>query len=385
MKLSRYHSILIILIGFLLLGCKEKDQSKSDSEVTDSGANATIRITKEQFEANRMRLDTVSTRSLSELISVSGLIDVPPQSIASLSAIQGGYIKDIPFLVGDQVKKGQALVTLENPEFITLQQEFLEISERLNYLRSEYERQQTLIEENITSRKNFLKAESEFKSAVARHEGLRKRLLMLSISPKQVEAGNISATTRLYAPIEGSISEVHVTKGMYVSPTTEILEIINTDHIHLELNVFEKDILKLRKGQEIRFQIPEISGDTYTGEVYLIGTDIDQNRTIKVHGHLKNDAEVQFLRGMFLEAQILVGRVGADPRKTLALPENAIVEIEDRHYILQLESQDDQGYVFQKVEVQLGQASGGIVEILSENLSPQDQVLVRGAYEAMPQ
>ena len=385
MKLSRYHSILIILIGFLLLGCKEKDQSKSDSEVTDSGANATIRITKEQFEANRMRLDTVSTRSFSELISVSGLIDVPPQSIASLSAIQGGYIKDIPFLVGDQVKKGQALVTLENPEFITLQQEFLEISERLNYLRSEYERQQTLIEENITSRKNFLKAESEFKSAVARHEGLRKRLLMLSISPKQVEAGNISATTRLYAPIEGSISEVHVTKGMYVSPTTEILEIINTDHIHLELNVFEKDILKLRKGQEIRFQIPEISGDTYTGEVYLIGTDIDQNRTIKVHGHLKNDAEVQFLRGMFLEAQILVGRVGADPGKTLALPENAIVEIEDRHYILQLESQDDQGYVFQKVEVQLGQASGGIVEILSENLSPQDQVLVRGAYEAMPQ
>lgn len=385
MKIARKYFLFLPLFVVLLLGCKGKDENQSEAGEADTSASTSVHITKDQFEANRMQVDTVSSGSLSQVISVSGLIDVPPQSIASLSAIQGGYIKDIPFLVGDQVKRGQALVTLENPEFINLQQEYMEINERLNYLKSEYERQQTLIEENITSQKNFLKAESEYKSALARHEGLRKQLIMLSISPKQVEAGKITSATRLHAPIEGSISHVHVTKGMYVSPTKEILQIINTDHIHLELNVFEKDIMKLRKGQEIRFQIPEISGDTYTGEVYLIGTDIDTNRTIKVHGHLKNESEIRFLRGMFVDAQILVDHDGTDPGKTKIVPENAVVEIEDRYYILKLESRDDQGYNFEKVEVQLGQISSGIVEVLSERLTQNDQILVRGAYEAMPQ
>ncbi|MBT8236218.1 MAG: efflux RND transporter periplasmic adaptor subunit, partial [Bacteroidia bacterium] len=139
-----------------------------------------VRITTEQFTANNMQLDTISFRSVPQAITVSGRIDVPPQSVASLSAIHGGYIKDIPYLEGDAVRKGQALVTIENPEFIEIQQQYLETSEQLGYLESEYERQETLIKENITSQKNYLKAESAFKSAVARSEGLRKQLLMLS-------------------------------------------------------------------------------------------------------------------------------------------------------------------------------------------------------------
>ena len=240
------------------------------------------------------------------------------------------------------------------------------------------------MKENITSQKNFLQAESAYKSALARSEGLRKQLLMLSISPNQVEAGNISSTARLYAPIDGKISEVHGTKGMYVSPTTEILEIINTDHIHLELNVFEKDVLRLRKGQEIRFQLPETSAETYLGEVYLIGTDIDQNRTIKVHGHLKNESGVQFLRGMFVEAEILVeGDEGLE--KLLTVPESAIIEQEGRHYLLKLASRDEQGYSFLKEEVTPGKSSGGYVAITSTEVNAQDQILVKGAFDVMPQ
>ncbi|MBT8254929.1 MAG: efflux RND transporter periplasmic adaptor subunit [Bacteroidia bacterium] len=384
MKLLSYYSLFISVLILLTFGCKGQDKSDSENSDPVQDAGMSVRITSEQFNANNMRLDTLSFRSVTQAIAVSGRIDVPPQSVASLSAIHGGYIKDIPFLEGDAVRKGQALVTLENPEFIQIQQQYLETSEQLGYLKSEYERQETLIKENITSQKNFLKAESAYKSAVARSEGLRKQLLMLSISPKQVEAGSISSTARLYAPIDGKISEVHGTKGMYVSPTTEILEIINTDHIHLELNVFEKDILKLRKGQEIRFQLPETSDQTYLGEVYLIGTDIDPNRTIKVHGHLKDESGVQFLRGMFVEAEILVsGDEGLE--RSLTVPETALVEQEGHYYLLKLESRDDKGYSFLKEEVTPGKSSGGYVAITATDLKAKDQILVQGAYDAMPQ
>ena len=67
----------------------------------------------------------------------------------------GGYIKDNPLLIGDAVKKGQVLITLENPEFVALQQQFQELAEQLDYLKSEYERQQALVAENITSKRIF--------------------------------------------------------------------------------------------------------------------------------------------------------------------------------------------------------------------------------------
>ncbi len=383
MKRLSYYSLFISGLILLSSGCKGQDKNESENGFPAEDTGISVQITSEQFDANGMQLDTISFRSVPQAITVSGRIDVPPQSVASLSAIHGGYIKDIPYLEGDAVRKGQALVTLENPEFIEIQQQYLETAEQLAYLKSEYERQETLIKENITSQKNFLKAESAYKSAVARSEGLKKQLLMLSISPKQVEAGKISSTARLYAPIDGKISEVHGTRGMYVSPTTEILEIINTDHIHLELSVFEKDILKLRKGQEIRFKLPETSAQTYMGEVYLIGTDIDQNRTIKVHGHLKDESGVQFLRGMFVEAEILVsGDEGLE--KSLTVPETALVEQESRYYLLKLESRDGQGYSFIKTEITPGKSSGGFVAISSTGLKAKDQILVQGAYDVMP-
>ena len=75
---------------------------------------------------------------------------------------------------------------------------------------------------------------------------------------------------------------MNVVKGLFVSPAEEILEIIDNDHIHLELNVFEKDIMKLEKGQTIWFKIPESSSETFEAKVYLIGANIEENRTIKI-------------------------------------------------------------------------------------------------------
>ena len=183
-----------------------------------------------------------------------------------------------------------------------MQQEYLEIKEQLTYLKSEYERQQILIKENISSQKSFLKAESDYKKAEATYNGLRKQLDLLKISPSDVEKGIISTTSTLNAPISGSITQVNVSLGMYVSPATPIIEIVDNDHIHLELSVFEKDIMKIHKGQEISFKIPEASSEEYKAEVYLISTSIEENRTIRVHGHLKDRTSHNFLTGMFVNA-----------------------------------------------------------------------------------
>ncbi|WP_297764440.1 efflux RND transporter periplasmic adaptor subunit [uncultured Muriicola sp.] len=182
-----------------------------------------------------------------ETVKATGIIEVPPQNKAVVSAFIGGYIKDTPLLIGDEIKKGQSLLTIENPEFVTLQQNYLETRQQLSFLKAEYERQKQLIAENISSQKSFLKAESDYKGKLALYNGLKHKLKMLNFSIEKVEEGDIRSVATIYAPIFGSITKMNVSKGMYVSPSDEILEITDNDHIHLELSVFEKDIMKLLK------------------------------------------------------------------------------------------------------------------------------------------
>jgi len=336
-----------------------------------------ISLTEDQFQSAGMVLGSLEEKQFPVIVPANGIIDVPPENKAVVNATMGGYIKRTPLLIGDVVKRGQMLVTLENPEFVTLQQEYMEVKQQLGYLKSEYDRQKTLMEENITSQKSFLKAESEYQTANARYNGLKKQLQMLNISPSEVEKGNISSIATIFAPISGSITKVNVSKGSYVSPASPILEIIDNDHIHLELSVFEKDIMKIKKGQPIRFTIPEASDEMYKAEVYLIGTSIGENRTIKVHGHLHDESQNNFLTGMFVNAEIIT-----DSAQEKALPSEAVITLDDRSYVLLLNKNENGNRYFDQLEVEIGTAFDGFTAIKpSDKLQPESQFLVKGAFD----
>ncbi|WP_299337855.1 efflux RND transporter periplasmic adaptor subunit [uncultured Psychroserpens sp.] len=367
------YKIYTAFLFILLFGCANTEKTSGDTikEITDDR----IKVSKAQFTQNNMVLGTIEEKDFPVTVSVNGMIDVPPENRAVVNSTMGGYIKTTPFLEGDSVKKGQVLVSIENPEFVTIQQEYMEVKEQLNYLKSEFDRQNIMLEEQITSQKSFLKAESGYKTAKARYNGLRKQLTMLNISPTNVENGIITSVINLYAPISGSITEVNVTKGTYVSPATSIMEIIDNAHIHIELSVFEKDIMKIKKGQKISFQIPEASNDTFEAEVHLVGTSIGANRTIKVHGH-PLDSEHSFLTGMFVNAQIIT-----DEKKAIVLPETAVVEVDGDYFVLVLDETDETNYYFNTKKIKVGHTANGFME-LKDNIfqKTSDQLLLNGAF-----
>ncbi|MBC8768149.1 efflux RND transporter periplasmic adaptor subunit [Arenibacter sp. BSSL-BM3] len=370
---------LISILLFNVLGCGD---SSNKNNTVESAAESTIKantitVTKAQFEGENMELGMLSQQNFPVVVEVAGTIDVPPQNKAIVSAFSGGYIKRTPLLIGNKVKKGQPLLSLENPEFVQIQQEYLESFEQLNFLKSEFERQKSLVAEQITSQKNFLKAESEYKRNLARYNGLRQKLKMLNISPENVEKGILVSETTIFAPIDGSITQVNVSKGMYVSPSDEIMEIINTDHIHLELSVFEKDIMKIKKDQKIRFRISEASEEYYEAEVYLVGTSIDaESRTVKVHGHLHDDENHNFAVGMFVEAAIIT-----ENRNINALPSESVVTLDNNQYVLSLVSEESDGKIFEPRTVKTGDSFNGYIAITDlGGLKDTDQVIVKGGF-----
>ncbi|MGB5500316.1 MAG: efflux RND transporter periplasmic adaptor subunit [Maribacter sp.] len=373
--MKSFQYITFLLSSLLFIACGE---SVNKSENTSMNfEESLIELSKAQFESGKMQFGNLSEQSFPSMVQSTGMVDVPPQSRAIISSFTGGYVQKTPLLVGNKVRKGQVLATLENPEFVEMQQNYLETTQKLTYLKSEYDRQKTLIEEQISSQKNFLKAESDYKSALAFHNGLKKKLQMLNIDISAVEAGNITSEIALYAPIHGSVTKMNISKGTYVSAADEIMEIINTDHIHLELAVFEKDILKIKEGQKILFNIPEALEDTFEAEVHLVGTSIDtKNRTVKVHGHLDDDENHNFALGMFVDARIITVS-----NQELALPENAVVAIDEKYYVLLKSGDENSSYLFSKKEVSIGSTFNGYTSIKNgANFTENDVFLVKGAF-----
>ena len=365
--------LYIFFIFMLLVACgneKNEEQSEQTLEATDN-----LVITKQQFDGEAMEFGTLKEHDFNTIIKVSGMIDVPTHNQSNVSTFVGGYVTKTPLLIGDEVKKGQFLVTLENTEFVEIQQQYLELAEQLNYLKSEFTRQQTLYDEKITSQKNFLKSESDYKSSLAHVNGLKKKLQMMNINPTSVENGTITSSINLYAPINGFVTKVNVSNGTYVSPADVIMEIIDTDHIHLELSVFEKDILKIKKGQKINFRIPEASDSIFQAEVHLVGTTIDAtSRRVTVHGHIDDD-HTGFIVGMFAEAEIIVGS-----SKAMALPKTAVIHLEDEFFTLVLESEISNEYLLKKVKLDIGLQTEDVVEVLNADALNNKKIVVDGTY-----
>lgn len=352
----------------------ENENQLSNTEVHDDK----LYVSKAQFANAKMSFGEITEKEFAETVHTSGEIDVPPQNKATISTYLGGYVKNISLIVGDKVRKGEQLLRIENPEFIGIQQSYLEATEQLNYLKAEFERQKTMFEENISSEKNYLKAESDYKTTLARSNSLKKQLEILNIRPSSVLEGNITSEIAIYSPISGYVSQITVNTGSYVSQADMIMEILNTDHLHLELKVFERDLLQLKKGQKVLFRVPEASQEYHHGELHLVGTTIDpQSRTAWIHGHIDDEHEVGFKIGMFVEADIIIG-TATHP----ALPEDAVVEMDGVDYVLLLEEEDNDGYVLHPINVDVETSYDGFTSFKTP-LAKDAIYLTKGGFVLM--
>jgi cobalt-zinc-cadmium efflux system membrane fusion protein len=359
----------------------EKTTQKSGEQTLTESENAegqTFYVSQAQFDEYNMALGTAEMKPLNESITAAGYIEVPKENKAELRSYIGGYLQSSPLLPGDYVQKGQFLISLNNLEYIQLQQDFLQAKEALSYLKAVYERKKILADENITSINSKQQAESDYNSAMANVEGLRKKLQLININPENVTAENIISSINLYAPISGYITRVNVVKGQFVEPTDVIFEIIKTDHLHLVLKVYEKDILKVKRGQQIAFRIPETETESYSGEVFLVGKTIQEaDRTVTVHCHITEKTEIPLVVGMYIEADIFV-----DSYEKFCLPAGAVVREESKYYVFVNTETDEDRYTFVKTLVEMGEKNERCVEVVGKSRQQLEdkKILIEGVF-----
>ena len=361
-----------------LISCNSGKDSNEPIQLEGKLNSGEVLITTSQFSSSQMELGKLSKQIFHQSVKTNGVFDVPPENKASVSAYFGGYVKALNLLPGQKVKKGQLLFTLENPEYVQLQEDFLVAKAQLGYLKSDFERQKELVKDNVTSQKNFLKAESEYRVTSATYESLKKKLSLMNLNPNNITENSIRSTISVTAPISGFITSVYAEKGMFLNPADIAATITNTDHLHIELNIFETDFPQVEIGQQIRFRLQKEGGKYYQAKVYLVSKSIDpQKRTANVHGHLTNDDEIRlFAPGMYVEAEIFTTTDSLS-----ALPNEAIVDLENKHYILIKTGEDTGGIKFDEKEIQVGRTANGYTEIKNaEDFNKNSEFLVKGAF-----
>jgi cobalt-zinc-cadmium efflux system membrane fusion protein len=337
-----------------------------------------ILVSKQQIATGDMQLGKLSPQVIASTVMSRGFIDVPPGSSAEVSPFYPGYVKFIEILPGQKVDKGSLLMTLENPDYIKIQQSYLEAKEQIDYLKADFERQETLAAEKISSMKSAKKAESDYKVMLSRYQGLNEQLRLMGISTARLESGQITSNLSVYAPINGYITEVNVSKSSFINASEVAVRIVNTEHIHLELQVFEHDIMQVKEHQPISFVMPESGEEVFKGEVHLVGRSVDaERRTVDVHGHISEEDEEKFIPGMFVNAEITVSQ-----DTVMCLPKEALVDINDQMMVAVRKAVDNEGWELEIINVETGKTNDQWVEILSPDLSGKEIVIV-GAFDVI--
>ncbi len=366
--------ILYLSFVSLLVSCgKSTPDTSANTDTEDAAVPAMVSLTPEQFQHSGIQTGCTQMRPISQTLKANGLLDVPPQNLVSISPPMGGFLKVTTLLQGMRVKKGEVIAVIENMDFIPIQQDYLDSKSQLEYLQAEYKRQQELSTENVNATKTLQQAKAQYLSMAAKANGLKARLKMLHIDPASVEKGNIRSTINLYAPINGFVTQVHANVGAYVNPTDVLFKLIDPEHIHVELTIFEKDIPKLKIGQKVLFMLANETTQR-TASVFLIHKEIAADRSVGVHCHLDVE-DTSLLPGTYLKAWI---ETGNSPVTTL--PEEAVINNGEMKYIFVQKSRTATAIEFERLPIETGAQENGYIQVRSLPGSVSSGIVVKGAY-----
>jgi cobalt-zinc-cadmium efflux system membrane fusion protein len=352
-------------------GQKRIRQNGSISWVPDD----VVELSAEEEKAINIQTTYASYRPLRTHLQALGKVFAHPKRKAIVSYPFPARISQIHIKIGDWVKTGQKLLTLQSEEVGTAKSEFYKAMADFELAKVNYERQKRLFDRGVGAQKDYLASEAEYKVAQANLNAAEKKLHVLGFTEDQVktisENHQISPVITLYAPISGKIIENKAILGAMVDQESEILTILDPSLLCIDAEIYEKDIAKIRIGQQVEISVPAYPGETFMGQIRYISDVLnEETRTITVRTEVAN-REYKLKPGMFADIKIYLNHQS----ESLVLPVQALLDEKDEKIVfLKVGGK----YLPQIVDV--GTRDGEYVEILS-GIKKGDEIVTKGNFQ----
>ena len=274
---------ILLPIAALLCACSSAPTAPASTAASEAAATDSIAAAPAEEPASEVDAASGAT-SVPNEPTFNGILVLPPQSRATVTLTMGGSIRSTTLLPGAYVKQGTVLATLENPEFIALQQSYLDSHAQYEFLRTEFLRQQTLAREEASSQKHFQQSKAEYLSMRSRMDAAAAQLALLGVDTTRLLAGGIIPYLDIKAPISGYAADVKMNIGRHFDVGEPLCEIVNKSDMMLRLTAYEKDLANLRAGDRVEFRVNGIEGETFHGVITMVGQQVNnENRSIDVY------------------------------------------------------------------------------------------------------
>lgn len=369
---------VITFVGFSFLSQSKAETSESENQEEEIDFQ-NIPLSEKQVKAVDLKMGEAQEREMDAMLHVNGSLVLRAQDMGNVSSLMGGIVKNVYVKEGQMVSRGQVVATIENTDVVTLQREYYTAYKESEMARLELDRQKTLASAGAGIKKTLQMSEKNYKVAKANLLGTGRQLQQMGISTKEVAKGKFTTVFPLRAPISGTVSDMQASLGSYADMQTPLMKIRNNHAVECDLNVFEKDIAKVKVGDQVLVSLTNQPGVNVSGRVYGMNQYLNKG-TKSVAVHVKLDAKrgAKLFEGMYVSGQIATGR-----QLCMTLPDKAIVSADGKQYVFALNQQHSKGgtYSFSRHEVTTGVSNNGYTEVaLCKHLKKGQKIVTDNAF-----
>lgn len=369
---------VITFVGFSFLSQSKAETSESENQEEEIDFQ-NIPLSEKQVKAVDLKMGEAQEREMDAMLHVNGSLVLRAQDMGNVSSLMSGIVKNVYVKEGQMVSRGQVVATIENTDVVTLQREYYTAYKESEMARLELDRQKTLALAGAGIKKTLQMSEKNYKVAQANLLGTGRQLQQMGISTKEVAKGKFTTVFPLRAPISGTVSDMQASLGSYADMQTPLMKIRNNHAVECDLNVFEKDIAKVKVGDQVLVSLTNQPGVNVSGRVYGMNQYLNKG-TKSVAVHVKLDAKrgAKLFEGMYVSGQIATGR-----QLCMTLPDKAIVSADGKQYVFALNQQHSKGgtYSFSRHEVTTGVSNNGYTEVaLCKHLKKGQKIVTDNAF-----
>ena len=327
---------------------------EDEEEESDKGA---IKIDPVMVQNIGVRTTKVSRGPLHATIRTVGHVTYDEERVEHIHTKVSGWVERL-FVdtTGEEVHKGQELLTIYSPELVATQEEYL----------------QALKYREKTSSSKFAEV---VRGAETLIEATRERLLLMDIDPEQIKAlekrGEVQKNMLLRSPTSGIVVEKHVLDGMKVNPGMHLYTIADLSRVWVIASAYEYELPFLKVGQEAEMSLPYEPGAKYKGRITFIYPYLSaRTRTVQVRMEFKNP-DLKLKPEMYADV-VIKTKVSDD---AVLVPSEAVIRTGIRNVVITALGDGK----FLPKDVTLGPEGEGIVQIIA-GLDEGETVVTSGQF-----
>ena len=362
------------VLAFAFWGCSDKEEPKKEESHNEH--SEVVKLSAESIKQIKLETETVSLQPFTGYLTIPAKVITNQDNEAQIGLLVQGRVHRVFVKVGDFVKAGQVLMTVEGLDIGQIKAGFLIAKAALDYTKANYERQKKLFNEKIGSQKALLESQAEYEKALAEYKAEDKRIHSVGLSDEDVmddKTGeeHTSGTLPIKSSISGIVVERNVVIGQLVDATTNAFKVINTNTVWVDGQIYEKHIAKINRKTNALFTSETYRNEKFNGRIIYIGQTVDeQTRTITVRSEFSN-ANNKLRPQMYGELKIPVG-VNA---KAIMIPAEAVVKEAEQEYAF-VQTSDS---TFEQRKVITGSSVDNRIEI-KEGLREGEKVVSKGVF-----